>query len=370
MRAGTGMLESGMLIDRLVGPGDTIPEVNFFGSSDDCAAGYVDWVLREFPNFDLYLEPLLTAYRKPDPYRERIFCEYAPGLWAYLQALGAALENHGYELGGGGFPPCPVQSDRQGGGCTSFAVEASYCRGGSALAGQTKDPPINRLEYHRVFHFRIDGLPEMLYLGYPGELLGLGLWGNGNSLWRNDLESSGDNPKGLALPDFGLLVLHGPGIDFTVELARRFGVAGRGNVLFADGTGRAVTIEFNSGGTAVGKISNGILVHANHPVLPLTRRCEAYQPETERSNSRYRVRRLREILGNAALHGTLDRKTACRALGDHCHFPGGICRHCVGGDERIATTAAVVVEPGRGCLYACKGPPCSGRWRRYRFSGT
>ena len=104
--------------------------------------------------------------------------------------------------------------------------------------------------------------------------------------------------------------------------------------------------------------------------LPLTRRCEAYQPETERSNSRYRVRRLREILGNAALHGTLDRKTACRALGDHCHFPGGICRHCVGGDERIATTAAVVVEPGRGCLYACKGPPCSGRWRRYRFSGT
>ena len=45
---------------------------------------------------------------------------------------------------------------------------------------------------------RLSDGPTILVLTYPGELLGYGMWSNGNTIFRNDLKSSKESIKGLS----------------------------------------------------------------------------------------------------------------------------------------------------------------------------
>jgi isopenicillin-N N-acyltransferase-like protein len=240
--------------------------------------------------------------------------------------------------------------------CTSFAISPGRCSGRNPVSGQNKDTGIDSLKYYIVLRMRLSNGPAILVLAYPGELLGYGMWSNGNTIFRNDLKSSEGNAKGLSMVQFGLLALAASRVGEMVALAEQYGIKGAGNLLLTDRSGDSVSIEFNGGGLEFIYPENGILVHANHPVGSETKRFSCYPDKIEEENSYYRHDKLQSLIYSNS--GVFDKNKAFECLADHSRYPRGICRHIIGEREDKCTTAAIVAEPGKDRLSVTKGPPC------------
>lgn len=100
-------------------------------------------------------------------------------------------------------------------------------------------------------------------------------------------------------------------------------------------------------------------MHGNHPVGKETAPFESYPDPVEKKNSRYRMDTLHALLDRQ--RGRLTAEAALEALADHSGYPRGICRHLIGDDPQMGTTAAVVAEPTRGKLHVARGNPCCNR---------
>jgi hypothetical protein len=205
---------------------------------------------------------------------------------------------------------------------------------------------------------RIAGGPTILVLAYPGEVLGLGLWSTGMSLFRNSLYSTGPAARGLSMVEWCLLALAGSSAHDAVEIAQRHGIAGEGSHTITDSVGAACSVEYNAGGVGVLWAEDGIATHGNHPEAPATREHEDLTWEAgERENSRYRMHGLWRLLDIE--RGRLTAQRAMMALADHTYYPMGICRHWIAGQPNAETVAAAVAEPTLGRLHVVRGQPCS-----------
>ena len=157
------------------------------------------------------------------------------------------------------------------------------------------------------------------------------------------------------------LAFSGSSVHEAVDLARRFGIQGRGNYLVSDGQWESRSIEFNVGGVSVLDPREGILTHGNHAEGQETSPFEAYEEDgegvTERENSCYRMHGLWGLLD--VERGRLTPQKAMMLLADHTYYPQGICRHLVEGRPDMETTAAIVVEPTKGLLHVVRCQPCA-----------
>jgi isopenicillin-N N-acyltransferase-like protein len=243
-------------------------------------------------------------------------------------------------------------------GCTSFGVSGTVTLDGQPIAGQTKDVGTDAAALYVVLRMRIAGGPTILVLAYPGEVLGLGLWSTGMSLFRNSLYSTGPSARGLAMVEWCLLALAGSSVHDAVEIAQRHGIAGEGSHTITDSSGAACSVEYNAGGVGVLWAEDGIATHGNHPEAPATREHEDLTWEAgERENSRYRMHGLWRLLDIE--RGRLTAQRAMMALADHTYYPMGICRHWIEGQPNAETVAAAVAEPTLGRLHVVRGQPCS-----------
>jgi isopenicillin-N N-acyltransferase-like protein len=200
------------------------------------------------------------------------------------------------------------------------------------------------------------GRPDLLQMPYAGEFGVFGLSSSGMAIFGNALYVPGRPAGGLPLSLFRRLVLEADSVSEVIALVEERGIAAVGSLTVGDRTGRVVAIENTDHGYAVVEAVNGLLAHANHINGPALAQYEDYE-EPERSTSVHRQQRLADQL--EVERGRLTAPLAMRCLMDHEGYPNSICRHATPGRD-FQTTAAVVVEPKLGRLYAVRGLPCQG----------
>ncbi len=237
------------------------------------------------------------------------------------------------------------------GGCTSFALQSRLTLDGQPISGQTKDTPVQREFYYVVLRLRMTDAPPALTLTYPGWIFGHGFVAGGCSIWRNSLwaaDGRGTLPHGV----WGLLALHCHTVGEVVEMTRRHGAAHAFHATVADEHGGIVGIEVGGDKVGVLRPSGGMYVHAN-AVRSRTLARVDNGTKSQHLNSTLREQRL-----HARLEPDLKRLTvplAFSAMSDHAGYPHGVCTHA---SREFTTTAAIVVEPKRRLLHACRGNPC------------
>ena len=345
-----------MLIGQTIKRGDKIPLVAFNGSAYECGRQYAVSTLHNYPGYKVYLRQVVNEWSTPDEKVVKLFKAHAPYILDIYRGMLEVLQENSFDAECENEQAVPEE-------CTSFAVSPELCTDNAPISGQTKDTGIDSLKYYTVLRMRLTDGPTILIVAYPGELLGYGMWSNGNTLFRNDLKSSSGGEKGLSMVQFGLLALASADISEMVEIAKEYGIKGAGNLLLSDHKGDSVSIEFNVGGVDFIYPENGILVHANHPVGANTANFENYVDKIEKENSRYRHEKLRKLIYNNSKD--FNEIKAFECLADHSAYPRGICRHIIGDREDKCTTTAIVAEPARGRLNVTKGPACLNDYEIY-----
>ncbi len=323
-----------------------VPLVTVQGSAYECGKQYYQIVKEKYPHYRRYLSEA-HIWKSLSGGVKKIFEKHAPYIIDIFRGL-TEDDDCSQER--------DIATDEQA-SCTSFSVSSDITVDGYPISGQTKDTTSDSIPLYIVLRMRIADGPTILVLAYPGEILGYGFWTTGMSLFRNNLHSSADSEGELTMSQWGLLALAGNTIDQAIEFANAFGIAGSGNCLITDSSGKSVSVEFNKGGVDFIFARNGINTHANHPVGEKTSAFENYPDDIERANSRFRMSRLYELLDKE--RGRLTAPKAMSFLADHRNYPRGICRHIIGQNTNEFTTAAIVAEPAKGKLHVIKGKPCS-----------
>lgn len=331
-------------------PEGTIPLISVEGTAYDCGREYGEIVRSRYTGYERYLRQAAAWAHLPDATR-RLFDQRAPYLPEIFRGL-AATSTAATSATSAGAPP------HQRGGCTAFALSGEVTLDGQPISGQTKDVATAAASLFIVLRMRITGGPTVLVLAYPGEILGLGLWSTGMTLFRNALMSTRGAASGLTMEQWGLLALAGSSVEAAIEIAQRHGISGAGCHLISDRTGAACSVEYNAGGVGLVWARDGIATHANHPESDVTRTFEDLTwAASERENSRYRMHGLHALFD--AERGRLTAQRATHILGDHTYYPQGICRHWIEGEPDSETTSAAVCEPAKGLLHVIRGQPCS-----------
>ena len=330
-------------------PEGTAPMVAVEGTAYECGRRYAEIVLERYPGYRRYLDPACAWRRDLSAAARQLFEARAPHVPEIFQGMADVA----------GPPTAPMAPPERAGGCTSFGVSGAVTLDGRPLSGQTKDTSMRSVLQYIVLRMRIQGAPDILALAYPGEVLGYGFWSTGMSLFRNSLHSTAGGPTGLTMEQWGLLALAGSSVYEAVEIARAHGLRGAGNCLISDASGESLSVEFTVGGVSVVPARHGIATHANHPEGDKTAPHEHYPHDAERENSRFRMHGLWQRLH--AECGRLTPQKAMQLMADHERYPYGICRHRVGDDPNMGTSAAVVAQPTLGRLHVTRGHPC-GAW--------
>jgi isopenicillin-N N-acyltransferase like protein len=200
-----------------------------------------------------------------------------------------------------------------------------------------------------AIEWRVDGQPAILTLGI-GPWISVGWNEAGLSVTGNELEPNDERvgiPRLLQVRD----VLTRTNLADAVEAVLHPARASSYNWVLASPEG-AVNVEASATAAEVREL-DGALVHTNHYVEPAMRR---FEREGDRSGSRARYRRARELLDAGA--APLD------VLRDHEGAPEAICRHGEGTKTVfwcVADVRARRVEYGRG-------NPCGSERQSYAFA--
>ena len=341
-------------------PEGTIPLISIEGTAYDCGREYGEITRSRYPGYERYLRQAAGWAQLPDASR-RLFeqrAPYVPEIFRGLADSARDATDNGSTLTWGPAAEHATQARQLREGCTAFALSGDVTLDGHPISGQTKDVSTSAAALFIVLRLRISGGPTLLVLAYPGEVLGLGMWSTGMTLFRNSLVSTGGAAEGLPMEQWGLLALAGSSVHEAIEIAERHGISGAGCHLISDTSGAACSVEYNAGGVGLVWAEDGIATHANHPEAAVTRPHEDLEwAASERENSRYRMHGLHALL--AAERGRLTAQRAMQTLGDHTYYPQGICRHWIEGEPDAETVSAAVCEPEKGLLHVVRGQPCS-----------
>ena len=336
-------------------PEGTVPLISIESTAYDCGREYGEIVRSRYPGYDRYLRHAAGWLQLPAETR-RLFEHRAPFVPEIFRGLAESASGPAGGDDSASTAAAAVVAPREG--CTSFGLSGGVTLDGHPISGQTKDVGTRSAALFIALRLRITGGPTVLVLAYPGEVLGLGLWSTGMTLFRNSLVSTAGAERGLPMEQWGLLALAGSSVHEAIEIAERHGIAGAGSHLISDKTGDACSVEYNAGGVGLVWAKGGIATHANHPEAGPTRPHEDLTwAASERENSRYRMHGLHALFD--VERGRVTAQRAMQILGDHTYYPQGICRHWIEGEPNSETVAAAVVEPGKGLLHVVRGQPCS-----------
>lgn len=234
-----------------------MPLLAFEGTAYDCGRAYGEIVQQRYPRYEVYLKQA-PAWRHLTPAVAKLFERRAPCVPEIFRGLEdsvsqnaeAAMAQSLDGAGNGKASPDAASGSAGRDGCTSFGVSGSVTLEGNPISGQTKDVQATVVPLYIVLRMRLKDGPTILVLAYPGEVLGLGLWSTGMSVFRNSLYSTASAEGELTMPQWGLLALAGSSVPEALELAERHGIAGQGSLLIGDGGGESCSVEFNGGGVS------------------------------------------------------------------------------------------------------------------------
>jgi isopenicillin-N N-acyltransferase-like protein len=243
--------------------------------------------------------------------------------------------------------------------CTAMLVPGLRAADARPLLGQTWDMHASAAEQVLLLRGRPEGAPEFLSFTSVGCVGMIGMNEAGLAVGINNL-MAGDGRPGVMWTFAVRELLKRETLAEALDLLERIPLAGAHNYLLLDRNGNGANVEATGTRRHVTPLDGEPLVHTNHCLFPSTQAVERDRAETSLASSRRRLARASELLGRGKV--TPDRLQAITA--DEpiiCASPAP--------PLHVATCGAAIMRPATGELWAVKGRPSQGRYRRYTVPG-
>lgn len=279
----------------------------------------------------------------------------------YVAEIQGAADAAGLELGDL-FPTiCEEIGDpnyRYTRGCSDLIASDDVTREGNVLVAHNNDTHSSTQEHVTIVHYRVDGEPEIVAVGYGGLGISVGYNSAGVSLTGNQLDSNDMRP---GVPRMLLVrkILSAKTVVEAIDAAVLQPRASNYNQVISDSNGEIYSIEGSATDYEPLYAEDGYHVHTNHYTSLPMRHFEADRQWIASSIVRYnRGRRL--LKGNL---GKITMQTMMEALSDHVGHPRSICRHGTG----VKTTFSVVIDLSSLTMYLAWGNPCEEEYFEYKL---
>jgi len=243
-------------------------------------------------------------------------------------------------------------------GCSDLIASGDVTVDGSVLAAHNNDTSPEIEKDAVVVHYRVDGEPEILAVGYGGLGLSVGFNSAGISLTGNELSM---NDVKLGIPRLLLCrkILAQKTIADAINVALFQPRASNYNQVIADDNGEIYSIEGSATDYEAVYGAEGYVVHTNHYVSPRMRKYELDPYDIASSIVRYN--RANRLMKNNK--GKISVEMLKTFLEDHVSRPQSICRH---GNE-VKTTFSVIINLTARTMLLAKGNPCESTYYKYTF---
>ena len=277
----------------------------------------------------------------------------------YVAEIQGAADAAGLELGDLFATICEEIGDpnyRPMKGCSDLIASDDVTKDGHVLVAHNNDTHSSTQERVTIIHYRVDGEPEIVAVGYGGLGISVGYNSAGLSLTGNQLDSNDMRP---GVPRMLLVrkILSAKTIVEAIDAAVLQPRASNYNQVISDSNGEIYSIEGSATDYEPLYAEDGYHVHTNHYTSPPMRHFEANRQWISSSIVRYnRGRRL--LKGNL---GKITVQTMMEALSDHVGHPRSICRHGNG----VKTTFSVVIDLSSLTMYLAWGNPCEEEYAEY-----
>jgi isopenicillin-N N-acyltransferase-like protein len=279
----------------------------------------------------------------------------------YVAEIQGAADAAGLELGDLFSTICEEIGDpnyRFTRGCSDLIASDDVTRDGNVLVAHNNDTHSSTQERVTIIHYRVDGEPEIVAVGYGGLGISVGYNSAGVSLTGNQLDSNDMRP---GVPRMLLVrkILAAKTVVEAIDAAVLQPRASNYNQVISDSNGEVYSIEGSATDYEPLYAEDGYHVHTNHYTSLPMRHFEADRQWIASSIVRYnRGRRL--LKGNL---GKITAQTMMEALSDHVGHPRSICRHGTG----VKTTFSVVIDLSTLTMFLAWGNPCEEDYLEYRL---
>ena len=242
------------------------------------------------------------------------------------------------------------------GECTAIAVGPAASATGGTLLAQNWDWAGAQREALIVLRVREGGEPACLTLTEAGMLAKIGLNAQGLGVCLNILRSTFDGAH-AGVPVHVLLraLLKRSSVSDAIALVSTLAFGGSSNVLCADRSGEAASLEFSPRGLRVLRGDGATLCHSNHFIHPETEGWQAAYASNRSSVPR--LERARHHAASRAKHGIEDVKSLLR---DESAGPLSICRKpdaSLPPEAQIESVASVIMELACGVMHVAPDVP-------------
>lgn len=248
------------------------------------------------------------------------------------------------------------------GECTAIAVRAAASATGTTLLAQNWDWLGGQREALILLRMPENDRPGFLTLTEAGMLAKIGMNTLGFGVCLNILRSVRDGTR-TGVPVHVLLraLLGCKTVADAIAFAGKLSFGASSNVLCADVTGEAASLEISPLGVRVLPAADGTLCHTNHFIAPGT---EGWQLElADNLSTEPRLERARAHAAALQTHGIEDLKTLLR---DESEGFLSICRRpdpSLPEEGRIETVASVIMELARATIHVAPDIPTRTEYR-------
>jgi isopenicillin-N N-acyltransferase-like protein len=287
-------------------------------------------------------------------YSEKYMPEYITEMKGIADAVGAELievfASICEEIGSWGYEYTA--------GCSDLISSNDVTKDGSVLVAHNNDTSVSSQDYVTIVHYKVEGEPEIIGVGYGGYGMSVGYNSAGISLTGNQVNS---NDMRVGVPRMLLVrkILAAKRIGEAIDAAVLKERASNYNQVISDSNGEIYSIEGSATDYAALYATDGYHVHTNHYVAPWMRKFE-YDP-TRISCSLVRYNRANRLLKNNV--GKITVEKIKEFLSDHVNHPQSICRH----GERIKTTFSIIINLNTLTMWLAKGNPCEVKYNEYNL---
>ena len=295
----------------------------------------------------------------------QVFLQYSKRVVPeYVAEIQGAADAAGLELGDLFTTICEEIGDpnyRFTRGCSDLIASDDVTRDGHVLVGHNNDTHSSTEERVTIVHYRVDGEPEIVAVGYGGLGISVGYNSAGVSLTGNQLDS---NDMRAGVPRMLLVrkILAARTIVEAIDAAVLQPRASNYNQVISDANGEIYSIEGSATDYEPIYAEDGYHVHTNHYTTLPMRHFEFDRQGISSSIVRYnRGRRLiKQQLGQITVESLQEM------LSDHVGHPRSICRHGTG----VKTTFSVVIDLSTLTMYLAWGNPCVEDYLEYKLLAT
>jgi isopenicillin-N N-acyltransferase-like protein len=244
------------------------------------------------------------------------------------------------------------------GRCSDLIASGDVTADGSVLVAHNNDTSPDLEKYAVVVHYKVDGEPEILAIGYGGLAISAGFNSAGISLTGNEL-SMNDMKTGVPRLLLVRKILAAKTIAEAIDAAIFQPRASNYNQVITNDSGEIYSIEGSATDYEALYGTEGYLVHTNHFLSPRMRKFELDTRDITSSIVRYN--RANRLMKNNK--GQITVELLKEFLQDHANRPDSLCRH----GEDVKTTFSIIINLTTKIMLLARGNPCESEYYQYTF---